>query len=214
MDKNGRIINRYNLMDIIVTGNNNGALVIQKKMASDLTAQWRIDNTGLVVSKYNEQLITFDDTGKITHLYTWENFESNSQKWYFEIVDDKKWTSAIVRGTKEGPLNIPNLKIRPSINFSYYGWVKISSPEIMAKGNMVLNINYFHIETGSGIESCNFNTLASDSFLHLGVIVNGQTLIIYVNGQPYKTCSINELLVLNANPLVLNGTFQNFNYCN
>src|SRR3989338_9601240 len=124
MYKNGRIINRFNSLNLIVTGNNNGAYITTKKMSSDLTSQWRINNTGTIVSKYNEQLITYDDTGKNKYIYTWESFEGNSQKWYFEVVDDKKWISKIVKGIQTGPLVIPNLSVRSSVNFSFFGWIR------------------------------------------------------------------------------------------
>lgn len=238
MDRNGRIINRFNAMDLIVTGNNNGAPIILKKMASDLTAQWRIDNTGSIISKYNEHLITFDDNGKIPYLYSWESFEGNSQKWYFEVMDDQKWTTKIVKGIKgkSGPIEIPNLMLRPSVNFSYYGWIRsLSNNPIVSltKGNMLLNLNSksstinngkFQIETDNSVTTCMFtykpnksNQTDSDNtsqWIHLGLVVSDQTILVYIDGKLIKSCTFNDLITLNTNPLNLQGQFRNLNYCN
>ncbi len=229
MDKYGRIINRFNAMDLIVTGNNNGAVVILKKMASDLTAQWRIDKTGSIISKYNEYLLTFDDNGKIPYVYTWEAFEGNSQKWYFEVMDDQQWTTKIVKGIKTGPIDIPNLMMRPAVNFSYYGWANINMNNkaviSLTKGNQQLNLNIntaslingkFQIETDTGIVSCNIQTKldSNANWLHLGLVVSGQTINVYINAKLVKTCDFTDLITLNTNPLSMQGQFRNFNYSN
>src|SRR3989338_7045070 len=85
---------------------------------------------------------------------------------------------------KNGILVIPNLSVRSSVNFSFFGWIRnpISNNSnsngsngqniILTKGNMVLTLVYMKLETGTGIETCQFN-----NFNHANYSVSYETIL-------------------------------------
>ena len=217
-DNLGRLKNRLSnrCLDVIDAQQSNGTAVQIWDCLGGTNQQWYVDAVGHIKTKMNNSNLTFNDKepSPLAPVYIWSDNNTESQRWYFESVEKPQQILRLATnfdGLHDQQLQIPNAKLYPSNNYTYYFWIKMTDLQykngqwkhLLHKGSPDTNIRSpgiwiyptepkFHFRsstTNNSNEGCDPEyVIAANEWIHVAYVLEENTISAYINAQLIRKC--------------------------
>jgi hypothetical protein len=220
VDSIGRIINRLSNRCLDVSGGQtkNGTAVEIFDGNAGKNQRWSVDLSGRIKSNLGNYYLTFNeqntDDNDAMPVYIWSDYKSPSQRWYFERVNQPQQILRLVAsfdGLTEERVQVANLRLDPSNNYTYYFWLNMTNLDykkgqwkhLIHKGTadgsqrspgiwIYPNDSKFHFRcstTENSNEGCDPEyIIPQNEWIHVAYVLQGQKIVSYINAQLIRQC--------------------------